>query len=143
MQVFEIAEGFAQRDSKGGFIHAHAAGGLIHQVDGFIGHVAVRDIASRVVGRGLQGLVTDLQVVVLLVLIANAAQDLDGLLRVRFFHKDRLEAAFQRGIAFDVFAIFIQGGGSDNLDLPPTEGRFKDIGCIHAAAGRARAHQHV
>ena len=51
--------------------------------------------------------------VVLFVGLADALEDFDGLFHRRFVHNDRLEAAFQGRIAFDMFAIFIQRGGAD------------------------------
>ncbi len=88
-------------------------GGLVDQVDGLVRQEAVRHIAGRKLGRGFEGLIRDDQVVVLLVHLADALEDLDRLFHGGLIHHDRLEAAFQGGIGFDMFAIFIQRGGAD------------------------------
>ena len=46
---------------------ADAAGGLVDEVDRLVGQVAVRDVADRQVGRGLDRVVGDLDLVMVLV----------------------------------------------------------------------------
>ncbi len=72
-----------------------------------------------------------------------AAQNIDRLIDRRFVNVHRLETALQSGVAFDVFPVFVEGGCPDALQFTPRQGRFEDIGRIHGAPGRARAHQHV
>ena len=50
-----------------------------------------------------------------------------------------LEAAFESGVLFDIFAVFVHGGGADALQFAAREGRFNDIGGIHGTFGRAGA----
>jgi len=80
---------------------------------------------------------------VLLVSRPHALEDLDRLFDGRLFHQHRLEAAFERGIPFDVFPVLVEGRRTDALQVAAGQGRLEQVGRVHAAAGRARAHQHV
>ena len=55
---------------------------------------------------------------VVLVIFFDAPQHGDGILDGGLTHLYRLEAPFQRRILFDVLAVFIEGGGADDLDFP-------------------------
>ena len=76
---------------------------------------------------------------VLLVALAQAAQDRDGVLDGRLADEDRLEAALQRGVLFDVLAIFVERGGADAVQLTPGQHRLEHVGGIHGAFGSAGA----
>src|SRR5579885_2989610 len=54
-----------------------------------------------------------------------------------------LEAAFERAVLFDGFAVFGGGGGADALDFAAREGGFEDIGGVEGAFGAAGADQGV
>ena len=71
--------------------------------------------------------------------LAQAAQDLDGLLDRGFAHRDRLEATLQGGVTLDVLAVFVKRGGADRLHLAARKRGLQDIGGIDRAFGRARA----
>ena len=107
------------------------------------GRIAVGDVARREVGGGLYGLVADRDLVVLLVALADAHEDLDGLLERRLLDHDRLEAALERRVALDVLAVLVEGGRADALQLAARERRLQDVGGIDRAFGRARADQRV
>ena len=53
------------------------------------------------------------------------------LVDARRLHLDGLEAALQRGVLLDVFAIFVERGRADALQLPAGKGGLDDIGGIH------------
>ena len=129
----------------GGFLllHPHPAGGLVHQVDGLVGQEPVIDIPGGQLHGGLQCLVGDVQLVVLLILLPQALQDLQGSLLTGLAHRHRLEPAFQSGVLFDILAIFVQGGGADDLDLTAAQSGLDDIGGVHRALGGACAHDGV
>ena len=63
--------------------------------------------------------------------LGHALHDLSGFLNSGFRNGHRLEAPFQCSILFDMLAIFIKSGGTDNLDLASAEGRLQDIGSVH------------
>ena len=76
---------------------------------------------------------------VLLVAVAQSAQDGDGVFDARLADKDRLEAALQGRIFFDVLAVFVQGGGADTVQLTSGQHRFEHVRGVHRAFGCARA----
>ena len=90
---------------------------LVDQVDGLIRQEPFGDIAGRKVRGRIQGFIGDRQAVVLFVSAAHAVENFDGLFNRRLVHDDGLEAALQGGIAFDVLAVLVQGGGADHLQL--------------------------
>ena len=120
-----------------------AAGGLVDEVDGLVGQVAVGDVAGRQVGGGLERLVGDRHLVVLLVALADALQDLDGLLERGLVDHDRLEASLEGGVALDVLAVLVEGRGADALQLAAGERRLEDVGGVDGALGGAGADQGV
>ena len=58
-------------------------------------------------------------------------------------HRHRLEPALEGGVLFDMLAVFVEGGGADDLDFPPGEGGLENVGGGHAALGVPGAHQVV
>ena len=125
------------------FVHAQARRSLVDQVDGLVRQKAVWHVARREVSGLLDGFVGDLHIVVFLIGDADPLQDFDRFLDARLFHLNLLEATFQRGIVLNVFAIFVQRGRADALQFAAGQRRLEDVGRVHAAAGRAGAHQHV
>ena len=124
-------------------LHAHAAGGLVDQVDGLVGHEAVGHVARAELGGGLDGLVRDLEAVVLLVALFDALEDLDGVFDGGLLDEHGLEAAFERGVALDVLAELVERGGADGLQLTAGQRRLEDVGGVDRAFGGAGADQGV
>ena len=141
--LLELLVDVLGRGGGAGLVHAHARGGFVDQVDGLVGQEAVRDVARRELGGRLEGFIRDDQVVVLLVHLADALQDLDRLLDRRLVDHDGLEAALQGGVGFDVLAVFVQRGRADALQFAARQGRLEDVGGIHRRAGRTGTDQHV
>ena len=81
--------------------------------------------------------------VVLLVAVAQALEDLHGLLGRRLVDADLLEAALQRGVALEVLAVLVERGGADRLQLAARERRLEDRGGVDRALGGARADEVV
>ena len=75
--------------------------------------------------------------------MGDAPEDVHGVLQIGLVHRHRLEAALQGGVLLDVLAVLGEGGGADDLDLSTAQGRFEDVGCVHAALGVTRAHDAV
>ena len=143
LQLAQAHKGLTQVGSVRGLVHAHAAARLVDQVDRFVRHKSVRNIAGRQMGGRVESLVGDDQLVVLFVAGTHPPQDLDRLFDRRLVDQDRLEAPFERSIALDMFAVFVQCRSADHLQFAPAEGRLQDIGGIDAAPGSPCAHQHV
>ena len=128
---------------KGVDLHAQTGGGFIDQVDRFVGQKAIRDIALRKHRSGNDGSVLDAHAVVHFVAFFQAAQNRDRIFHRRLADKHRLEAAFERGILFDVLAIFIERGGADGAQFAASQRRLQHVGRVHRAFGRARTHERV
>ena len=122
---------------------ADARRGLVDEVDGLVRQEAVGDVADAEVDGGLQRLVGDLELVVLLVALADAVQDLDRLFDGRLVHHDRLEAALERRVPLDVLAVLVQRGRADALQLAAGERRLEDVGGVDGALGGAGADERV
>ena len=124
-------------------VQPHARGGLVHQVDGLVGQETVADIAVGQADGGLKRLVGDFYLVMRLVAVAQALENSQRLFGRGLAYLDRLEAALQRGVLFNVLAVFVQGGRADALQLAAGESGLEDVGGVHAAFGLAGAHQRV
>ena len=133
----------AVRGRGGHGADAHAAAGLVDEVDGLVRQEAVGDVAVGQVGRGLERLVGDRAAVVRLVAVAQPAQDLDGLLLGGFLHQDLLEAALEGRVALEVLAVLVEGRRADGLQLAARQRRLEDAGRVDGALGRTRADEVV
>ncbi len=128
---------------RGHRLDAHARGGLVDQVDGLVRQEAVGDVATGEFARGAQRLVGDLHLVVLLVAVAQAGQDLDGLVDRGLVDADLLEAALQRGVALEVLAVLVQRGRADRLQFAAGERGLEDRGGVDRALGGTGADEVV
>jgi hypothetical protein len=106
---------------RGGLLEAHPRRGLVDEVDCLVGEEAVGDVARGELGGRLQRVVRDLQPVVLLVPLLDAAEDLDSLLDRRLVDHHRLEAPLERRVALDVLAVLVERRRADRLELAPAE----------------------
>ena len=122
---------------------AQPAAGLVDEVDGLVGQVAVGQVAVGQVGRGHEGLVGDGHRVVRLVAVAQALQDLDGVGHRGLLHLDGLEAALEGGVLLEVLAVLVEGGGADGLQLAAGQHGLQDGGGVDGALGGAGADQGV
>ena len=133
----ELLLRLAQGRRRGRMAEADARCGLVDEVDRLVRQVAVGDVADRQVGGGLDGVVGDRDLVVLLVALADAHQDLDRLLERRLLDHDRLEAALEGGVALDVLAVLVERRRADALQLAAGERRLEDVRGVDRALGRA------
>ncbi len=117
--------------------------GLVDEVDGLVGEVAVGDVAVGEVGRGHQRLIGDRDAVVLLVAVAQALEDLDGVGHRGLFDLDLLEAPLERRVLLEVLAVLVEGGGPDGLQLAPGQHRLEDRCGVDSALGGARTDEGV
>jgi hypothetical protein len=95
-------------------LHGEPAGGFVHKVDGFIREEAVADVAVGQLGGGHQRRIFDSHALMMgFIAGLEAAKDGDRVFDAGFADEDWLEAAFKGGVFFDVFAVFVERGGSD------------------------------
>src|SRR5688572_12351876 len=69
----------------------------------------------------------------------EAAEDADRVFHVWLADIDRLEAALEGSVLFDVLSIFVERGGADAAELAAGESGFQKLGGIGSAFGLARA----
>src|SRR5437016_939786 len=78
-----------------------------------------------------------------LVAVAQAAQDLHGVLDGGLLDADLLEAALERCVALQVLAVLVEGRRADRLQLAAGQRRLQDRGGVDRALGGARADEVV
>ena len=81
----------------------------------------------------------DAHAVVDLVALFQAAEDGDGVLDRRLIDLHGLEAALERGVLFDILAVFVERRGADAVQLAAGEHRLEQVAGVHAAFGLAGA----
>ena len=104
--------------------------GLVDHVNGLVWEEPVGDVPIRQLDGFGDGLFGNLHPVVVLVAIAQALDDADGLFHAGLLHVDRLEAPLQRPVLLDVLAILVQGGRADALDLSARERGLQHVGRV-------------
>ena len=113
------------------------------EVDRLVGQEAVGDVAVRQLGGRLQRLLGDVDLVVRLVAVAQALEDLHGLLGRRLVDRDLLEAALQGGVALEVLAVLVERGRAHGLQLAARQRRLEDRGGVDRALRGTRADEVV
>ena len=112
---------------------------FVDQIDRFVGQEAIGDVAvAHRRGSDERGIL-DANAVMRLVLLLQAAQDRNRVLDARLIDHHRLEAALERRILFDVFAVFVERRRADHVQLAAREHRLEQIARVHRALGLARA----
>ena len=124
-------------------VDALLAGGLVDEVHGLVGQQPLGDVALAESDGSFQGLVCELDLVVGLVLRAQAAEHLDRRLHVRFLDENRLEAALQGGVPLDVVAVFGFSGGAEGLKVAAREGGLHHVAGVDGALRGAGANDRV
>ena len=94
-------------------------------------------------GRRDQRRVPDLDLVVDLVPLLQAAEDRDRVLDRRLADEDRLEPPLQRRVLLDVLAVLVERRGADAAQLAAGQGRLEQVGGVHRPLGLARADDQV
>ena len=124
-------------------LDAQAGAGLVDEVDGLVGEVAVGDVAVGEVGRGHERLVGDRDPVVRLVAVAQALEDLDRVGHGGLLDDDLLEAPLEGGVLLEVLAVLVERGGADRLQLAAGEHRLEDRRGVDGALGGTGTHEGV
>ena len=63
----------------------------------------------------------------------QSAQYADGILDGGFANIDLLKSSLERLILFDVFAVFVDGGGANAAELSSRERWLEEIGGVHGS----------
>ncbi len=105
--------GLVQLHGRGVDLHAESRRRLVHEVDRLVGEKAVGDVTIREHRSRDERRVTDLDAVVRLVALLQAAQDRDRVGDRRLPDEDRLEPPFERGVLLDVLAVLVQRRRAD------------------------------
>ena len=124
-------------------VKVHIGAGLVDQVDGLVRQETVGDVPLGQHHCLAQHPLGDGDAVVILIVMGDALENFQGILQAGLVDGHRLEAALQGSVLFDVLAVFVEGGGADDLNLAPGQGGLEDIGGVHAALGVAGAHDVV
>ena len=124
-------------------VKIHVRARLVDQVDGLVGEEAVGDVALGKRHGHAAHLVGDLHAVEVLVVLADALENLHAVVKRWLGDGHGLEAAFQRGVLFDVLAVFGERRCADDLNLAAGERGLENVRGVHAALGVARADEIV
>ena len=143
LMLNDLAGDDVQLGGHGVHLGADHGAGLVHQVDGLVGQETVGDIAVGQGGGGNDGAVLNFYAVIDLVALFQTAQDGDGVLHRGLGHHDRLEAALQRGVLFDILAVLVEGGGTNAVQLTPGQHRFEQVAGVHGTLGFTCTHNGV
>src|SRR5438270_711983 len=87
--------------------------------------------------------ILDANAVMHLVLFFQAAQDRDRVFDIWLAHKHNLKTSFERGIFFNVLAIFVQCGCANGSQFPASERWLEHVGSINRALGCACAYERM
>ena len=121
----------------------HHGAGLVHHIDGLVRQRAVGNIAVGLLDAGLERFGGIFDIMEILVILPEVAQDVDGLGYVRGFHDHLEETAVKRPVLFNDLGEFVHGRGADALDLAARQRRLEHVGGVEAALGAAGTHDSV
>ena len=133
LQLDDAPLELVERLGLGVDLHADARGGLVDQVDGLVRQLAVGDVAVRERRRGDDRRIGDLDLVVHLVALLQAAQDRDRVLDRGLVDQHLLEAPLERGVLLDVLAVLVERGRADAVQLAAGERGLEHVAGIHGA----------
>ncbi len=99
----------------------HRSRRFVDEIDRFVRQKSVGNEASRELRGGLDRRFVDRYAVMSRVSLAQTAKNFDRFIDARLLDHDRLKAAFERGIRFDVLAILIERRRTDALQVAAGE----------------------
>ena len=117
-------------------LDAQARARLIDQVDSLVRQVTVLDIARGKLGRALDRLISNSHMMMVLILLAKAFEYLDSFSDSRLSYLDRLEAAFQGCVLFNILTVLICCSSTDSLEFAARQHRLEHIGSTHCTVCR-------
>ena len=126
-----------------GLAQFHASAGFVEKIDGLVRQEAIRNIAIRKIHGRFDRFVGVIHHVEFLVPRLHALQNPDGFALAGRADLHGLEAAFERTVLFDRFAVFRGRRRADALDLTARKRRLQDVCGIERTFGRTCADERV
>ena len=117
--------------------------GLVHKVDGLIRKEPVGDVPVGKVDCRDQGIIFDLDPVVVLVFLLQPPHDGDRFGRRGLIDHDHLETALKRLVCLEILLVLVQGRGSDGPEFTPCKGGLQDVRGIHGSGGPTGSNEGV
>ena len=114
-------------------LQAQLGGRLIDEINRLIRKETARNVSVAEIDGSDERIVLNLDLVMVLVFLLEAAEDRDRLCRRRFVDRHDLEPPLQGLVGLEVFLVLIQRRGADGPQFTPGQGRLKDVGGIHGA----------
>ncbi len=124
-------------------LDAQPARRFVDQVHGLVRQEPVGDVAVGQRGRRHERRILDAHAVVHLVLLLEAAQDADRVGDRRLIDVHGLKASLERGVLFDVLAVFIERRRAHTPQLTARKGRLEHVAGVHRAFARPGADHRV
>ena len=118
-------------------------GSLVQQINGLVRQIQVGQVSGGQPHRLPDGIVGDAQMVMPLQPRPQSLENGQGGLLAGLLHRNRPEPAFQRRVLFDILPVFLPGGGSQHLQLSPTQGGLENVRRVNGALGGSRSHNGV
>ena len=113
----------------------YACARFVHRVNGFVGKVAVRNVAVCQFDACLNRLRLIFHLMMVFVPAFYVIENLHRLFRCRRFHQYFLESAFESTVFFNILAVFVKSGGADALQLAACKSWLEHVGSVERAVG--------
>ena len=108
---------------------------LVDHVDGFVGKLAVVDVARRQFDRRLDGFVGVPELVIVLEIGLEPLEDFDRIRNRGLIDVDLLEPAHQRSVLLEILPVFLVSGRADAAHRARRQCGLEQIRRIHRATG--------
>ena len=123
--------------------HLDTSSRFVDQVDRLVGQETVGNVTMRKLGRGNDRRISDFHTMMHFVFLFQPAQDGNSAFDRRLVDQDFLKAALKCRVFFDVFAILVERGCADAMQLAPSQCRLEHVSGVHGPFGFARADHRV
>ena len=143
LHLVKAAAEVVERSGRRVLRHPHARRGGVDQVDRLVGQLAAGEVPVGEFDGGADGGVGDLDHVMVLVAVADAAHHHDGRLHVGLVHLDHLKAAGERGVLLDVLLVLAPRRRADGAQFAARERGLEQVGCVAGARRAPGADQRV
>ena len=143
LELHDAPVEFVQLFRLGIDLHPQPRGGFVDEVDRLVRQEAVRNVPVRQGrSRDKRG-IADADAMVQFVFFLQAAKNRDGVLDGRLADEDRLEAAGESRVLFDMLAVFVERGRADAMQFAARQRGLEQVGGVHRAIRLAGPDQRV